>query len=227
MISMKLTEKNIFLNECSTALSGIHDEISSLGTVPFSEFSSDNTALILVDIINGFLKEGPLSCTSVLSIIPPVKKLLSSCISAEIPVIAFADCHNKKSPEFSSFPVHCLENTTESEIVDELKEIGGYTMMKKNSTNGCLSKDFQEFLMTNPQINRFIIVGDCTDICVMQFAQTLKCIFNHQNKASELVIPLDCVDTYHADFHNSTLMNAVSLKLMKDSGIKLVTEITC
>lgn len=222
---MKLNEKNIFLNECQTALDGIYGELSDVGTVPFSDFSAENTALILVDIINGFLKEGALSCEAVQSVIPPVKKLLSSCISAEIPVIAFADSHNMKSPEFSSFPVHCLKDSTESEIVDELKEIGGYTLMNKNSTNGCLSKEFQEFLVTNPQINRFIIAGDCTDICVMQFSQTLKCILNHQNKASELIVPLDCVETYNSDFHNADLMNAVSLKLMKDSGIKLVGRI--
>jgi len=45
--------------------------------------------------------------------------------------IAFADCHTDESPEFDAYPKHCMKGTAESEIVDEIKNIGGYTLIEK------------------------------------------------------------------------------------------------
>ncbi|MBR4097422.1 MAG: cysteine hydrolase, partial [Oscillospiraceae bacterium] len=156
---------------------------------------------------------------------PEVAKLMDKCNKAEIPVVTFADCHKEDCSEFASFPPHCIENTSESELVDELKKVGGYFLMKKNSTNGFHEKIFKQCLIQNPTTNTFIVVGDCTDICVMQFCLTLKTWYTQQNRNIDIYIPVNAVETYDAPGHDADFMNIAAYKLMKDSGIRFVKEI--
>ncbi len=139
--------------------------------------------------------------------------------------IAFADCHTKASPEFDAYPSHCMIDTTEGEIVDELKEIGGYTLIPKNSTNGFLEEAFQQWFEENKHINTFIITGDCTDICVQQFAITLKTWFNMQNKKVRIIAPINAVETYDFSLHNGDLMNVMALYNMIINGIEVIASI--
>lgn len=150
---------------------------------------------------------------------------MQKSIDNNIKVIAFADCHAENCSEFDSFPPHCIENTSESEIVEELKSVGEYTLIKKNSTNGFHAPDFKKFLEENPQIDTFIVCGDCTDICVMNFCLTLQTRFDQDNKSCRIVIPIDCVETYDAPKHYSGLMNIMSLKLMENAGVNIVLSI--
>lgn len=55
------------------------------------------------------------------------------------------DSHQKSSQEFITYPPHCLKGSEESEIIEELKIIGGYQLIEKNSTNGFLEPDFQVY----------------------------------------------------------------------------------
>lgn len=80
-------------------------------------------------------------------------------------------------------------------------------------------------LVRKPKVNTFIVAGDCTDICVMQFCLTLKTWFTAQNRTSEIIVPLNCVETYDSPGHNADFMNIAAYKIMKDSGIKFVSEI--
>ena len=73
-----------------------------------------------------------------------------------IEMLAFADCHEPTSIEFDAYPPHCLVGSTESEIIDELKEVGDYELVLKRSTNGFLEPAFHEWLAKHPQINQFI-----------------------------------------------------------------------
>ena len=46
------------------------------------------------------------------------------------------------------------------------------------------------------------------------------------NKRVSLVVPLDCVDTYHIDgIHDANEYNSMAIKLMKQAGIKIVSKI--
>lgn len=219
----KITEKS--LDGASQALKAIADDISALPEMSFSDVKKENTALIIVDIVNGFVREGAMASADIESIIPPTAALMKKFNENEMPIVAFADCHKKGCEEFSSFPEHCLEGTSESEPVDELKKEGGYFLLKKNSTNGFHEKEFLQCLIQNPQTNTFIVTGDCTDICVLQLCLTLKTWYTRQNRSVDIIVPVDCVETYDAPNHNGVLMNLAAYKLMSDSGIKFVKTI--
>ncbi|MDE7278127.1 MAG: cysteine hydrolase [Oscillospiraceae bacterium] len=210
---------------CRETVCGLISEIKELSPMDFSELVPEKTALIVVDVINGFIREGAMSSSIIEGIVPNVVKLMEKFKDAGIPVAAFADCHSENCAEFASFPQHCLSGTSESELVDELKEVGGYFLIKKNSTNGFHEKDFMHELVRNPKINTFVVVGDCTDICVMQLCLTLKTWFTAQDRTSEIIVPMNCVETYDSPDHNADFMNIAAYKLMKDSGIKFVSEI--
>ena len=84
------------------------NEINSLGSVKLSDFDSSKTVLAVVDIINGFIREGAMHSEMIESIIAPSAKLLEECNRAGIAAVAFADCHGEGCAEFEAFPEHCV-----------------------------------------------------------------------------------------------------------------------
>ncbi|MTI48050.1 MAG: cysteine hydrolase [Firmicutes bacterium] len=202
------------------------NQFSTKEAVKIDSLNPNETVLIIIDVINGFAKEGILKSDRVDELIPQISDLLSKCIDNGIEIIAFADNHPEDSPEFTSYPKHCLEGTRESEMVDELKKIGGYKLIKKNSTNGFLEDEYQNWLKSNLNIKNFIIVGDCTDICIEQFANTQKAYFNKNNKNSRIIVPMDMVDTFDLDTHKGDLLNLMALCIMEGNGVEIVSSIS-
>lgn len=200
-------------------------EIEALPAAEFSSLDKNKTLAVFVDIINGFINEGAMSCPRVGDIIPPNAVLMKKCAESGMLAAAFADCHKKDAAEFMSFPPHCIENTSESEIVSELKDIGKYVLIPKNSTNGFHEEKFRDLLECHPEIDTFIVTGDCTDICVLQFCLALKTYFTQNNRIVKIIVPINCVETYDAPYHGSDFANLAAYKLMKDSGITFVKEI--
>lgn len=194
-------------------------------SIRLDELSSEHTALVVVDMVNGFAKEGALQSPRIYNLIPGITSLASRCILAGIPILAFADCHSNASSEFESYPVHCLAGSSESEVVDEIKAVGEYTLVPKNSTNGFLADVFQSWLRSNPPIDTFIVTGDCTDICIQQIANTLKSCFNQMDKKSRIIVPMDLVDTFDLDLHNADLMNIIALFNMMGNGVEVVSSV--
>jgi nicotinamidase-related amidase len=221
---MRMLGKEDFLKSSVMTLGQIYDALSSVPELRIKELDINKTALVIVDMINGFTREGALKSPRVEGIIPDITRIMELCVKRGVEIIAFGDCHTEASPEFGAYPIHCMQDSTEAEIVDEIKEIGGYKLMAKNSTNGFLEKEFQNWLSSR-DIDTFIITGDCTDICVQQFAITLKTWFNMKNKSSRIIVPINAVDTYDLGLHNAELMNVMALFNLMRNGIEIVSAV--
>ena len=205
--------------------------------VTSAEILKDNrTALVIVDMVNGFLTEGVLSSPRSASVLQVCEQLLTFAMGWGLPTVAFADCHEPDCIEFVSFPPHCIKGTSESEIADSLRRIGGdlnprrnwentYTLIEKNSTNGAITPEFQKWLAEYSGIERILVCGVCTDICVMQFCLTLKTLCNQANRPMEVLVPVNAVETYDAPGHNADECNAAALQFMQQAGITLTSEI--
>ncbi|MBE6759301.1 MAG: cysteine hydrolase [Ruminococcaceae bacterium] len=207
------------------ALDKIANMLAQLPNLRLEQLVEDNAVLIIVDMINGFVNEGPLASPNVLAINDRIAALAAACAASGIPVAALADCHTLSSPEFGSFPPHCLEGTAETELTDQLRAIGGITRIEKNSTNGMLEPRFKDWLREYGS-GTYIIVGCCTDLCVQQLALTLKTTFNRANATSRVIVPSSCVATYDLGFHDSGLTGIMALYNMMLGGIELCSEIT-
>lgn len=222
---MKFTSMEDFARDSSKTLNDLYKMFEQAGAMELKKLPPAHTALVMIDMINGFAKSGALMSKRVEDLIPGIVSLSVKCDELGIARLAFADNHTGISPEFEAYPVHCLKDTSEAEMVDEIKNTGDYKLIPKNSTNGFLEEEFQSWLEQNPGINTFIVTGDCTDICIQQFAITLKTWFNKQNKGSRIIVPINAVDTYDLGIHNGDLTNLMALYNMHINGIEIVAAL--
>jgi nicotinamidase-related amidase len=179
------------------------------------DFNMENTIVFSVDMNNGFAKKGPLYSSRIEGLIPKTVAFFQKAIQKGIPIIGFTDAHDPEAIEFGNYPVHCLDGTEESEVVDELK---GFMVeiIKKNSTNCFFASDFNW-----ESDHNYIITGCCTDICIYQFAVTLKAYFNQHGIWSRVIVPSSLVDTYDAPGHDAEALNAVFLASMASNGVEV------
>ena len=77
--------KDLFLKKSEKMISDAYDYIKSLSSVKAGSFESSETAVIMVDIINGFINEGALHDNNIAGIIPQVEKLLKYAVANDIP----------------------------------------------------------------------------------------------------------------------------------------------
>lgn len=78
-------------------------------------------ALIVVDVQNGFTREGALASPACEEVIPNIVKVVEQPDFDNGLVIFTRDSHVTNDREFEVFPEHCVEGTSEQEIVDELQ----------------------------------------------------------------------------------------------------------
>lgn len=198
------------------------NNLENLSTKNMTDFDLNKTGLFIVDMNNGFTREGALSSPRVEKIINPIAdfgKVLSSKINT---IVAFTDTHDENSVELKSYPTHCLRGDSESKIVDEILQIENIDILEKNSTNGFFAMDIDKY----KDLDNFIVVGCCTDICVYQFVLTLKTYFNQNNLDKNIIVPINLVETYDMDnLHNGDMLNTVFLNSMIQNGINVVKEI--
>ena len=212
-----ILNKDALVSEAGKVMEFIANKLESVKNLKLEELDFSKTLLVIIDINNGFARGGALYSDRVENLITPIEELAKYIIKKEGTAVAFTDCHTEESPEFCSYPQHCMRGTTESEIIDELKTLD-IKVIEKNSTNGFLEEAFN----IDANIDNVIVVGDCTDICVYQFAVSVKSDFNRRNEHRRVIVPIEYVDTFNAPFHNGDFMNAVFLSSMMDNGIEVV-----
>ena len=192
------------------------------------EFCIDNkSVLFIIDMNNGFAKSGPLSSKRVEKLIPSIVEDVEIFNSFNNPIIAFTDSHKKECLEFKSYPIHCLENSYESEIVDEIKQFNDIMIIKKSSTNAFLEEETKKYIdsFVRDGYKNFVLCGCITEVCVKQFAQTLKAYLNVINKDINVIVPINSVDTYDSPEPNADIINLFSFYEMNSCGIKIVKNI--
>ncbi|HEU5317390.1 MAG TPA: isochorismatase family cysteine hydrolase [Chloroflexota bacterium] len=221
--------------------------VAALPALPLADLiagagGAAKVAIIAVDVVNGFCKEGPLASPRVGAIVPRIARLLEAAHTAGVRQIAvLRDSHSPAAPEFAQFGPHCLAGTAESQLVRELAELpfaGGFKDVPKNATSAWAgSETLRDWVERREAagVTTFVTVGDCTDLCVYQTAMPLKLGANARNREIEVVVPADCVDTYDlpvaaaqqlgAMAHDAELLHAVFLYHLSLNGIRVVRSI--
>lgn len=210
-----------FREESQAALAEIIEQLKTKPSMVLDQLQFDRTAIIVMDMVNGFAKEGPLADDRVRQLIPGIRRLLGAAADRKIEMLAFRDCHSKDSKEMKFYPAHCLSDEKESELVDEIKGFHFSHIIPKNSTNGFHTTEFQNWLKET-NVDTVIVVGDCTDLCIEHFAITLQTYLNQHNFEGKIIIPIELVDTFHFGVHQADLINVISLYQMMSNGIELI-----
>ena len=70
-------------------------------------------------------------------------------------------------------------------------------------------------------LKEVIIIGCCTDICILNLAIPLQNYFDQEDRNVKVTVLKNAVETYDAPNHNRNEYNEIAFKLMKQAGINL------
>lgn len=181
--------------------------------------------LIVVDMVNGFVYNGPLHDIECSKIIPRQKEIIDDYLDNGDLVVFIKDTHTKDSTEFSRMPIHCLENTDESELVPELREYVGrdnVITINKNSTSFNEVPEFRDLITNLVNLKRVDEIGVCTDICDFNGIMGLANRLNQENRDVSIYVHEDAVATFN-ETERSEYVEAAKL-LMKQQGINIIRK---
>ncbi|MFC1907890.1 nicotinate phosphoribosyltransferase [Chloroflexota bacterium] len=172
-------------------------------------------AVLVVDMVRGFLEKGhPLYCGArARCIIPNVQALLEQELAQGSSVFFLCDHHSPDDPEFKTFPPHCLEGTTEAEVIPELTRYQGEIIPKR-----CYSAFFDtplERKLKQLKPEKLIICGVCTDICV------LHTVADARNRNYKVEVPVDCVASFNEKAHHFALEHMEKMLGMKLTSFRV------
>ena len=228
------------LDHSQPFLAYLEEWYNGLPELPLRELiagAPERVAMISVDVINGFCKDGPLASERVGRIAAPVAELFERAYALGVRAFALTqDTHDPSTPEFAAYPQHCIRGTEESEAVDELKALPFFSdvaVFAKNSINSHLGTGLGAWVRERPGIDRFVVVGDCSDLCTYQAAMQLRLEANAENLVRRVVVPADAVDTFDTPVavanelgikaHDGDLHHALFLHHMAMNGVEVVS----
>ncbi len=181
--------------------------------------------VIVVDMVNGFVKEGALAAPSIMRVVPRQIEILKEAIdNPKMGIIFIRDCHNKDAVEFKTFGPHCIEGTPETEVIDELRDFVT-CFYKKNSTNFVFADGFMEDINKLKKLKRVLIMGCLSEVCVKNGGIALRNLLDQLNKDIDVCVYEDAIDTYDAPGHKSEEVTERSLQDMESNGIKILRKV--
>lgn len=196
------------------------------------------TALISVDVINGFLYEGPLASPRVAAIDRPVTGLMQAAWDRGVrDIVLLQEGHSPDSLEFSAFGPHAVRGSEEAEAIPLIKALPFYsslTTLYKDSIHPALNTGLEDWLNARPDLKTIIAVGDVTDLCTYQLATYLKLHANAFHQERRVIVPVNCTQTWHLSVedaaggpvmpHQGDLLHTLFLYHMALNGVEVVRE---
>lgn len=149
--------------------------------------------LVLVDIVNGFCTVGAGNLApqvpnqQISGMVEEGVRLAKEFSARKWPMLAFLDTHYPDKPE-PPYPPHCIVGSGEENLIPALEwlEKDPYaTIQRKDCINGfigCIQKDGSNAFINWVQANGIhvvLVVGICTDVCVLDFVVTVLSARNH------------------------------------------------
>ena len=189
------------------------------------ELKNYKKALIVVDMVNGFVREGILHDKNIETIIPRIVALIKEYLEQEELIIFIKDTHSEDATEFKRFgnTKHCIKGTTEAELVMELKVYEGLEntiSIEKNSTSFMEAPKFRKLIESLTTLQEIDVVGCCTDICDFNGTMGLSNYLNEWNRDVEIKVHKAAAATYN-ESERQNYVEAAYL-LMEQQGINLV-----
>jgi nicotinamidase-related amidase len=203
--------------------------------------SPERAAVLCVDVINGFCTVGPLSSPRVQGIVAPIAALFEAAHRLGVRHFVLPqDTHDPQAVEFAQYPPHCVRGDVQSQTAPELIALpfaSDFTVVEKNSISSSANGKLDAWLAAHPQVNTFIVTGDCSDLCTYQLAMHLRVRANElQLRDARVILPANCVQTYHTPLdvaaklgippHPGDLLHAIFLFNMAANGVEVVASLT-
>lgn len=183
--------------------------------------------LIVVDMVNGFVNEGPLHDEAIADVIPRQLEVIRKYQKEGQLIVFIKDTHTKDSVELKRFnnEAHCSKGTKEARLIDELQifeNADNVISIEKNSTSYMEAPDFRKLVSELLNVSEVEVVGCCTDICVFNGTMGLANYFDQWNRNVNIRVHLDAIATF-CENERKNYVEAANL-LMKQQGIQLVKK---
>ncbi|HUV05619.1 MAG TPA: isochorismatase family cysteine hydrolase [Armatimonadota bacterium] len=200
----------------------------------------ENVAIVAADVLVGFCSAGRLAGTRVARIVPPIVDLFKRAHSLGVRNFVLPqDAHPPDSPEFDAWGPHCVVGSEEAETVAELKALpfsNLFEVIPNQNLNAGIGTGFPAWLDEHRNVRCFIVVGDCTDLCIYQTAMYLRLRADQFRLDYEVIVPEDCVDTFDIPLvdarkrgvlpHDAELLHSLFLYHMAVNGIRVIRRLT-
>ena len=152
--------------------------------------NKESTAILVVDMLNDFLKPGGKMVLDIgKAIIEPSSRLLERARNNRISIVYVNDSHRpglRQDREFRKRAEHCIEGTWGSEVIRELKPREGDFVVKKRRFSGFYETDL-DLTLKDLEIDTVVIIGVVTNICVRST------VHDAFFRGYKVIIPRDCV----------------------------------
>lgn len=200
----------------------------------------EQVAILAVDLVKGFCHEGPLASPAVAGIVPAVVDLFQRAYAGGVRHFLLSqDAHEPDALEFDAFAPHCVAGTPESETIDELQRLPFsylFARFPKPSISSTIGTALDPWLEQHPEVTTFIVVGDCTDLCVYQAAMHLRLRANVRGLyRTRVLLPANCVQTYDLPVdvaqeidampHDGPLLHRIFLYHMALNNVEVVARL--
>lgn len=210
------------------------------------------TGLVLVDVVNGFCTVGAGNLAprqpnkQIQEMVKESERVARVFCEKNWPVFAFLDSHHPDVPEHP-YPPHCIIGTDEAKLVPALEWLENEpnaTLRPKDCIDGFLgsmekdgSNVFVDWVKSN-QIQVILVVGICTDICILDFVCStmsarnrgllapLEGVIVYSRACATFDIPVDVAkEDKDLTAHPQDLMHHVGLYIAKGRGAKVASEV--
>jgi nicotinamidase-related amidase len=175
--------------------------------IPYQDqvrLDADETALIIVDMQNDFVKpSGNLVVPAASETVPGILQLLQSAREHDMHIVYTQDTQVEDDPEFDIWPRHCVRGTWGWEIIEELRPRDEDLICPKNRYDGFYGTWLDHFLNIIWQIENVVIVGTVSNICVAQTAASAGLRWYH------VVVPADGISAL-TEFDQALALRQVS-----------------
>lgn len=182
------------------------DAVEHLAVNPATFFKQPSkTALLIVDMQNDFVHpSAELATPNGMGIIPTIAALADACRNQNFPVIYTREMHRGGREDFGIEehfePLHCVEGTPGSEIVDELTpQSGDHVILAKRRYDSFIGTEL-DLLLRNLDVENLMVTGVCTDICV------ISTVYHARNLDYRCYVVKDAVDGTSAERHDAALL---------------------
>lgn len=197
------------------------------------------TAMASVDLIVGFAYEGNLSSPRVANIVPATVDLFKRAYARGVRnFILVQECHSAHAEEFKAYPPHGICGTREADTIPEFAALPfakDFVIAHKNSLHTITDTAFEKWIEQHPEVDTYIVVGDCTDLCTYDMAMDLKLRANALDQPRRVIVPENCVQTYDLSVsvaqqigalpHDGDFLHALFLYMMALNKIEVVREL--
>jgi nicotinamidase-related amidase len=168
-------------------------QFTDIMPLAFSAATVGATGLVIVDEVNGFATVGagylapPAPNAQVTRMIEETDRLAKAFTASRRPILAFLDTHVPGKAE-PPYPPHCEAGTGQENLVPQLEWLEqdpNATLVRKDCINGFVGAITPQGnnrvvdWVNQHKLAEILVVGICTDICVMDFVLTMLSARNH------------------------------------------------